>query len=1019
MEPISILIALAAAGTLGFGGFSSFLAFKALKSLPQTEDNSAPENKTKAEKFSESGGARRSNLLSPFPDGIFRMRNGGYFTTYLFEPSLTLYSDADAVDRIYDDLGSMLGADVPVGTGFQFRQSVFRDNGDLIEEQGIGLLTKPDCHPIAQSLKYRQIKFLADRADAGQFKKSNFSLSVYLPVKHDQDHLNNPITLTLREVRKNGFSKKALKSGFESESDLTKRLLAAEEKSFSEAQTHLRTIENNAPLKLNRLSTAELWDHLYRSHNLNATSSPPLPSDQLADVGELLWQETIQFRGNSYALHGNRPVARISMIVPPESDERNNGCFAGVMRLIGNHPINFGDYTIVTEFIKEDREKSIKSLQSDLWRLERFGSSATSGQTEFKDPNKKKQWQELKQVIDQSTNAGGEIIKMRQYLVVYGEPAETSEELKTSVKMLDDNCGKLIALLRKTMRGADFVREEPYAIRSLYQSTILGEMELSPQGREIREQASSLSVFAPIEYGFTGMPNSHTIVTTTTGRLLGFNLISNSYMNATGVLIIGATRSGKSNFNSLILNDFFALIPEARVCAVDYGGSLAPLAEVCEGRIYNFKPNVRRPINIWDYSGLERGTMPDSEQVNLVLQAYAILLDIDEKSEIGKDQRSVLLKAVKEVYKEIIPHNELNKRRIEPRLANLVRSLQTRHYESKGEYAIGEQIAGRLSGFIGDPWLDAETHESYHRPSRFDVYEVLGLSDFDKDTKRYLSFTIGARVRNAVTATVDGKFTPTLTVFEECNSLIDDPDLKNVILAAQMCSKHGGKNFTIPLYVSHTYSSVAQFPDITENLGAIFIGSQDNLKQLMQDRGLNQEVERSVRQIRNQKGSHSQFVLVFGKGDNQIVQPVTVFLSSIELWMFTTDPNERNARAVMKKYFPHWSLAQHLLCLSGHYERGLTFYGKTEIDQAILDGLIEREKDVNPKYRKFLKNLESGKIIENEILLDDADIEELSEELKDAVDEIFSNHSQIPEELKDLGINIPGAIIADGGRHKI
>lgn len=1020
MDTYSMMVALAAAGSLGFGGFGGYLALRALQHLPKELRAEVPAtvNFDETAIIEESKSNRMSNILSPMPNGMFRLRTGGYFSTYLIEPKHTLYSSGNVVDRLFDDISTMLSADVPVGTAFQFRQAISKDSGSLIEEQGIGLLTKKDCHPISQSLKFRQLKSLTDKADRGFFNQSNYSLSVYLPIKHDQDHLNNPFTLTYREIRKNGLSKKALKTPFESESKLTKRLVDSEAKAYDQAGRYLQTIENNSPFEMNRLSTEELWDQLYRSHNLNATSSPPLPQDTLADVGELLWQESIQFRGNWYALHGNRPVARISMIVPPESNNETAGCYGGIVRMLSNNPVNLGEYTIITEFIKMDREKAVKKLKDERWILEKISSSAESGQANFKDPEKRTKYREMSQVIDESTQAGKEIIEFRHYLLVYGEPAETKAELENSIKQLDANCSKLIGLMRKTMKGADVIREEPYAIRALYESTVLGEMAVTPQGRELREQASSLSVFAPVESSWQGMEKSHTLAVTTSGRLFGFTLINNNYMNAPGVLILGAARSGKSNLNSLIVNDFLALTPNGSVNGVDYGGSLAPICEILEGKIFNFKPNVTKAVNIWDYSGIENGEMPTGEQINLVLMAYSILLGIEKDSQIGKDQASVLTKAVSEVYHEIVPHNEFGVRRVEPRLANLVRSLQTRHYENALEKSVGEQIANRLSSYLNDSWLDAETDADYHRISRFNVYELSGLDDFRPDIKRYLAFCIGARVRNAIGEKINDQYAPTLSIFEECHELTDDEDLRFVLKAAQKSTRHGGKTNTVPIFVTHSFKDISEFTGIVENLGAIFIGQQDNIKQLMEERGLNKEVETAIRQIQNKKGSHSQFVMIFGKGDTQIVQPVTVFLSNVELWMFTTDPYERNARETMKKYFPHWSLAEQVICLAENYDRGLTFYGKTELDEEWLESLIAREKESNPAYRKYVRDLANGKIIDESQILERGDLEELSEELFEEFENLFDPTEQIPQELRDLGIDISGAIIVDGGGEK-
>jgi hypothetical protein len=61
-----------------------------------------------------------------------------------------------------------------------------------------------------------------------------------------------------------------------------------------------------------------------------------------------------------------------------------------------------------------------------------------------------------------------------------------------------------------------------------------------------------------------------------------------------------------------------------------------------------------------------------------------------------------------------------------------------------------------------------------------------------------------------------------------------------------------------------------------------------------------------------------------------------VDLSPTELWTFTTNPDERNARARVKAIKPHWPLAVVIAWLAERYPRGLTAQGLTEIDESLL-----------------------------------------------------------------------------------
>jgi len=89
--------------------------------------------------------------------------------------------------------------------------------------------------------------------------------------------------------------------------------------------------------------------------------------------------------------------------------------------------------------------------------------------------------------------------------------------------------------------------------------------------------------------------------------------------------------------------------------------------------------------------------------------------------------------------------------------------------------------------------------------------------------------------------------------------------------------------------------------------------------------------------IHNVPGSHAQFLLVVGSGEDKIVQTVQCDLSPTELWTFTTNPDERNARARVQTLRPEWSLAQIIAWLAEMYPQGLTGSGFVMIDESLLD----------------------------------------------------------------------------------
>ena len=106
--------------------------------------------------------------------------------------------------------------------------------------------------------------------------------------------------------------------------------------------------------------------------------------------------------------------------------------------------------------------------------------------------------------------------------------------------------------------------------------------------------------------------------------------------------------------------------------------------------------------------------------------------------------------------------------------------------------------------------------------------------------------------------------------------------------------------------------------------------------ELVADSGLAPQAAAAISVINNVAGSHAQFLLVLGAGEDKIVQMVQCDLSPVELWTFTTNPDERNARARVQTLHPNWPLVEVIAWLAEHYPLGLTGAGLVKIDEALL-----------------------------------------------------------------------------------
>ncbi|MCV5233179.1 hypothetical protein OFC56_39065, partial [Escherichia coli] len=74
------------------------------------------------------------------------------------------------------------------------------------------------------------------------------------------------------------------------------------------------------------------------------------------------------------------------------------------------------------------------------------------------------------------------------------------------------------------MPGADAARESSQALRALYPQCLAGELSPKRTGRELKETTRSLARLTPLEAVWRGSRSPHTLVTTPSHHLIGFNL---------------------------------------------------------------------------------------------------------------------------------------------------------------------------------------------------------------------------------------------------------------------------------------------------------------------------------------------------------------------------------------------------------------------------------------------------------------------------------------------------------------
>jgi hypothetical protein len=878
-------------------------------------------------------GRKRESSIVGIYDGAVRHLDGSYTMAYRVELEPTVFGDDHVTEARADAIGRMLAVRKPPGTVLQFRLSVGNDPGRAVLRH---LQTKEEGQTHAEAALFHAlgVRYYQEAALRGAFKQSVLTLWVRVPIKHKSDAnsrgVNNFLPAFNREIKRHGWAKVsgAIAAGLEGSSDdgITRRVLIDEKEARADAERVFRLVERESPLEMRRLSRDELWEALYLGHRQNMTQPALLPEDSGFDLRDYLCGETISER-EWYVMHGSHPAAIVSLFVPPQPIIR-----ADALRgLLLDGELNFR-HTVVAEFVYPEQRKAVKAIDKRIRQVRR---TRLRGDGRIREtPEARAALADLESVRSELTGEREAVVKARMYAVIYGPAARNSGELSESLSVLDGRCEEIVTAIRR-MGGADAAREEPAALRAIYHRALVGECDDRATGREITETAHSLSPLVPSESVWEGSRRPHTLFSTPSGRLLGFDLYDRAQIASPLVLIVAAPGGGKSVLMARTLTDVLGTRRGARVRAVDFGESMGPLVDVLKGRHLRFNVNETRTINVWDYDGLEDGNPPDEVQIGFVVGDLMQLAQVRETDSLAED---ILNTLVTEVYKNESPRNVPGLPKHEPTHVHLLEMLNSYPFKHRAAQERAEALSLALERFRDHPWLDAPTHPDFVVDSTFDVYELDSLELFPPRVQESLAFRVAARVMRSIgRLNEDGTRAPALLAFDEVHKIVDRyPAILKVIKKG---ARMGRKENVVTMLASQGYQDFENVHDLTKTAGVKLIGKQiGDYEKLVQDGGLTPGAVAAVNAIRNVPGSHAQFLLVLGAGDDKITEMVQVDLSPMELWTFTSNPDERNARARVARLKPEWTLAECIAWLAEKYPRGLTAEKLVEIDESLLSG---------------------------------------------------------------------------------
>ena len=888
------------------------------------------------------GRLRKSEILGF--DGIFiRYRDGSFGRVYRITLANSIYQSEEFTENRIDEISSLLNFDKPAGTVIQIRFDSLPGGNAYLRKH---LLSRNDTesHPHAALLHATNIKIYEDAIEAELIKEQTATVWIRVPAQDSHDHpaLLQFLPSIAKEIRRGGlfsFLIAPLLSGKNAFSqNFVRREKEREEKCKKEAEKVFRTFEENFPkeMRLESLERQETFAMLFLSHRRENSNVPILPLNvKYVDIRRYLTSGDIKANETDYVVHEGSLASIVSLKTPPQ-----NFVTADTMRyLTCRGDLNF-PHTIVLDFVALDTESSKKELKKKIKRIEGSGNTFFGFKPLGEDAKVIRE--ELTELLRQVEKGREKICKARINFIVFGGKARNRAEIKEKSEILSERCEQIMSAVRK-IPGADAVREEPLRVRAIYPRMLAGELSGRETGQEFGEAASTLAAFVPTESAWRGSPRPHSLFLTPDGQMFGLDLFDRNLIKSPTVIVTAASGEGKSVLGMRIITDILATKGRVKVRAIDYKNSLKPMCKLFGGRHINFAEAEPKPLNIWNYPGIETGLPASKRQMTFVLTD---LLNLSKTPKDDTITYSIAKLIVGEVYKISNTRNGNGRPKFQPTLSHFLDLLKSYSWNETERIKAGELFL-KLNIYREDVWLDAATHPDFDSDSPFDVYELTSLSCLDEPVRESMGYRIAASIMQEIgEENSRGQITPFLFVCDEMKEI--SKHFPPVLDLIGNMSLTGRKEGVVTLLMGQAYehfSGTEDAPnpigiDLVKNSGVKIIGKQiGNFDRLVKDCELPKETQTAIRSIRNPYGIYTQWVMVIGSGDDKIVEMATVSQSPIERWNSTTDANERNARATVEHLMLNQPFAFVLAWLAEHYPLGLTAAGIIEIKLEHLEEL--------------------------------------------------------------------------------
>jgi hypothetical protein len=921
--------ALGAAFAIGWRVFPAF-AFRGIGGKRQSAQ--IPVENT--ENLTRAGGRLFPTEILGLEGNIIRYRDGSFAKAYRFEPANTLFDDERMTEQRIEELKTLLKFEKPEKTIIQFRFQTKPDDGTTLKNH-LRTRNTEKSDSLASLLQATNLAVYEEAITSGAIKTQTATVWIRVPTKHfdDKSILSRFLPSLVNEVKSSGFFGFLLspiisgKNAF-AQSFLT-RELKAEKYCQAKALRVFQSFEANFPkeLRLTELSAQEVFDEMFLSHRREHLGSPKLPIQKRIDVRRYLTSAEIECNESNYIVHNGALASLISLKTLP-----NGFVTADTMRyLTATRSFKF-PHEIVVDLTTTEKTAAKKDLQKRIDRIEGSRNTWFGFKSLKKDAVVIKS--DLENLLEQVEGDNEEICQIRLNVIVYGGIKYGKRPSAQQIKTLDDRCDECIASIRKKT-GADAIREDAARQRAIYPRMLAGELSWRKTGQELVETADSVIAFVPTETNWKGSLRPHSIFTTPSATMFGLDLYDRALIKSPTVIVTAASGEGKSFLATMLITDIRAHRGQVKVRVMDYRYSFKPICRLFNGRHIEFNEQEPKPINIWNYPGIETGKLPTKRQLAMVLTDILILSKTPKTDAITS---AIAATVIDEVYKMTGARNGNGRPKFQPTLGHFLDVLKSYHW-SEAQKTRADELYLKLNIYRKDPWLNAPTHPDYDTNSMFDVFELSTIATLDEKIRESVGFRISAQIMQEIGEESDaGQKTPILFICDEVREINKHfPAIQELMAEASVT---GRKEGLVTILFSQAYEHFTGTPerpnvsgiDLVKNSGVKIIGKQiGGFERLADDCELSKETIAAVKAINNQYGNYTQWVMVLGSGNDKIIEMAEVHASPAMLWANTNDTNEANARRLLENLRPDLPLAFIVSWLANKYPRGLTAVGLTNL----------------------------------------------------------------------------------------